>query len=158
MDDKVDYFYQKSFFRSDGCVYVKRYSRSFERGKVVPRYDEKVGTNVKEATLSRARSRVRLLAFSNPQLVGFLTLTFKDNITDEIIANHLFDLYRRRVAEFYKPIKWQFLGVHEYQKRGAIHFHLLVNFALAYLLLRLIITIINRLLDHTKTDIIEGIK
>ena len=34
----------------------------------------------------------------------------------------------------------------------------LINFALAYLLLRLIITIINRLLDHTKTDIIEGIK
>jgi hypothetical protein len=120
------YFYEKRYFRADGEVYVKRYSRSFELRKDIPKYEYVVGTNVREASASRAKSMVRVLAFSNPQLIGLLTLTFKDNLSDEGEAHRRFDLYRRKVARFRKG--WQFLGVKEYQKRGAIHFHLLVNF------------------------------
>jgi len=122
----VKYFYEKRYFRNDGTVYVKRYSRSFELGKTVPQYKTTVGTNITEASASRAKSKVRLLAFCNPQLIGLLTLTFKDNISDETEAHRRFDLYRRKVAYSYP--KWEFLGVKELQKRGAIHFHLLVNY------------------------------
>jgi len=120
-----DYFYQKSYFRPDGQVYVKRFSRSFPINQQVPHYDNPVGSNVREASISRAKSKVRLLAFCNPQFVGLLTLTFSDCPSEEL-AHSRFDLFRRQVARYY--LAWQFLGVKEFQKRGSIHFHLLVNF------------------------------
>lgn len=120
------YFYEKRYFRPDGRVFVRRYSRSFERGNTVVRYPEPTGSNVLQASASRAKTKVRLLAFSNPQLQGLLTLTFRENIIDESTARKCFDTFRRNVANHHK--NWQFLGVKERQKRGSIHYHLLVNF------------------------------
>lgn len=121
----MKYFYQKSYRRSDGETYVKRYSRSFPLGKEVDKSPDSHGSNVRESSVSRARSKVRLIAFCNPQLTGLLTLTNADCPT-EAVANARFDAYRRRVAKIYP--NWQFLGVKELQKRGSIHWHLLVNF------------------------------
>jgi len=121
----VKYFYQKKYYRIDGEVYVKRYSRSFPLGEPVEKRDEAPTSNVSQASLSRAKSRVRLIAFSNPQLASLLTLTFRDCPSEEE-AHCRFDLFRRKVARSYKG--WQFLGTKELQKRGSIHFHLLVNF------------------------------
>lgn len=119
------FFYEKRYFRPDGEVYAKRYSRSFNLGQEVQERDKPQFSNVQEASISRARSKVRLLAFSNPDLTGLLTLTFKDIPTEEE-AHRRFDLYRRLVARSYKG--WKFLGVKELQQRGSIHYHILVNF------------------------------
>lgn len=135
-----DFFYEKRYARSDGRSYGKRYSRSFEYGQKSPdlESDGSNGENLEvfdkplprdsnaiEASVSRARSKVRLLAFSNPELVGLLTLTYKD-IPSEEESSRRFNLFRKEVARRYKG--WKFLGVKELQKRGSIHFHLLVNF------------------------------
>lgn len=139
------YFYEKTYSRRhDGKVFARRYSRSFEFGqddggnKSKPR--DLVGSelvidagtktdprpsNAIEASISRARTRVRVLAFANPTLVGLLTLTFTD-IPSESIAQERFKLYQQKVRRHYPG--WQFLGVKELQKRGSIHYHLLVNF------------------------------
>jgi len=120
------YFYEKRFHRRDGEVYVKRYSRSFPLTQpvaldsAVPKF-----SNVGEASASRAKSKVRYLAFCNPQLIGLLTLTFRDIPTEEV-AQARFKEYRRQVGRQFPG--WQFLGVRELQKRGSIHYHLLVNF------------------------------
>lgn len=123
------YFYEKRYRRKDGTVLVKRFSRSFPLGaKEVtdePSANKKT-SNAREASLSRARSNVRLLSFCNPQLKGLLTLTFQDNVSDEDQAARAFKAYRDEVRQLYPG--WQYLGVKEYQKRGAIHYHLLVNF------------------------------
>lgn len=121
----MKYFYEKRYYRSDGEVYTKRYSRSFPLGKLTNTYTEPVGTNVSEASASRAKSRVRLLAFSNPDLEGLLTLTFRGIPTEEE-ASIAFANFRKKVSRSYKGFK--FLGVRELQKRGSIHYHLLVNF------------------------------
>lgn len=119
------YFYEKRYRRRDGEVYVKRYSRSFPLDRPVEVTDEDRHSNVSEASASRARSKVKLLAFSNPQLVGLLTLTFSGTPTEEECVKRL-DQFRRKVARHERG--WQYLGVPELQKRGVLHFHLLVNF------------------------------
>jgi hypothetical protein len=138
-----NYFYEKRYNRDDGITFARRYSRSFQYGKEPPDLepelydrgylerdtppvdsDERARASL-ASSVSRARAKVRLLAFSNPSLVGLLTLTNYD-IPSEDVARQRFDYYRRKVARDYP--RWQFLGVKELQKRGSIHFHLLVNF------------------------------
>lgn len=78
------------------------------------------------SSMSRARNKVKILAFSNPDLIGLLTLTFRDCPSEK--------LAQRRFKDFREKIKlagysdFKFLGVKEYQKRGSIHYHLLVNY------------------------------
>jgi len=126
----MPYFYEKQYTRKDGTIYVKKFSRSFERGvkKEVDPDVEKVpgNSNSVEASASRARSTVRILAFSNPDLIGMLTLTNADIPTEEE-AQKRFKVFLQKVKRRgYTDFK--FLGVKELQKRGSIHWHLLVNY------------------------------
>lgn len=128
------YFYEKRYYRPDGEVYVKRYSRSFplreekelsEDSSRLPGSGSLNPDGVISASISRARSRVRILAFSNPDLTGFLTLTQRDCPSEEE-SNRRFKVWIRKVSRHHEGFKY--LGVKEYQKRGSIHWHLLVNF------------------------------
>ncbi len=73
----------------------------------------------------RARATVRRMVNANPQLNKFLTLTYAENMTDINIARYDFDKFIKRLKTRYK--KLQYIVVPEFQKRGAIHFHLLCN-------------------------------
>lgn len=73
----------------------------------------------------RARSHVRRMVNANPQLNKFLTLTFAENLTDIEKARYEFDKFVKRVKTEIKT--FQYVVVIEFQKRGAIHFHLLCN-------------------------------
>lgn len=73
----------------------------------------------------RARAIVRRTANANPDLKKFLTLTFAKNITDISYARYEFDKFIKRLKTRFKAL--QFINVIEFQKRGAIHFHLLCN-------------------------------
>lgn len=133
------YFYEKRYYRRhDNTVYARRYSRSFKFGQATEHIEPELSdgvdnssSNSLEASISRARTRVRVLAFGNPQLNGLLTLTFSD-IPSEAVAQQRFKLYQKKVRRHYSG--WQFLGVKELQKRGSIHYHLLTNFCPAQVL------------------------
>lgn len=76
-------------------------------------------------TAARARTHVRRVVNANPQLNKFLTLTYAENMTD-------IDRSRKELDNFFKRLKRQFprfayVCVIEFQKRGAVHFHLLCN-------------------------------
>ena len=76
-------------------------------------------------TAARARKHVRRVVNANPQLNKFLTLTYAENMTD-------IDRARKELDNFFKRLKRQFprfayVCVIEFQKRGAVHFHLLCN-------------------------------
>lgn len=73
----------------------------------------------------RARSYVRRMVNANPQLNKFLTLTFAENLTDLELARYEFDKFLKRLKTRFNG--FQFVLVVEFQKRGAIHFHLLCN-------------------------------
>ena len=55
-----------------------------------------------------------------------LTLTYRDNQTDIKQAWKDFDKFRRLMHERF-PKRWAYVAVPEYQKRGAVHFHLAVK-------------------------------
>jgi len=146
------FFYEKHFIRPDGRVFVRQYSRSFEYGDDINPFsgeilDSEPSTpeqlvldfdsddidhdshnisNSIASSISRARNRVKILAFSNPDLVGLLTLTNADCPSeDEALLR--FKNFRETVKRAgYTDFK--FLGVKELQKRGSIHWHLLVNY------------------------------
>ena len=71
---------------------------------------------------TRASFFIRGLVNANPSLKIFLTLTFKENIQDVAVANALFTKFIQKVK--YSFGKFDYVCVIEFQKRGAIHYHL----------------------------------
>jgi hypothetical protein len=74
-------------------------------------------------SINRTRTEIRRLVNANPQLNKFMTLTFADNITDLKTANYIFNKFIQRIS--YKYRSFEYLAVPEFQKRGAVHYHLL---------------------------------
>lgn len=80
---------------------------------------------VRDFSLRRTRSKITRLIDSNEDLRTFITLTFADNITDLKEANIIFKKFILRLKYLYKDLKY--LAIPEFQKRGAVHYHLLIN-------------------------------
>ena len=59
----------------------------------------------------------------------FITLTFKKNIKDIVFANREFNKFISKVRRIFNNLKY--ICVPEFQKRGAIHYHLLTNIDIA---------------------------
>ena len=78
-----------------------------------------------KSSLSRTRTELRRKINSNPELTTFLTLTFKENITDVKIANLTFNRFIVRMRKERPDFKY--IAVIEFQKRGAVHYHLLCD-------------------------------
>lgn len=55
----------------------------------------------------------------------FITLTFKENITDIVKANKIFGSWVSNIRKLKKDFKY--IAVPEFQKRGAVHYHVLSN-------------------------------
>ncbi len=93
----------------------------------------------KEKSLCRAKNKVFDLVRCNHnqynEYTKFVTLTFKDNITDFDLANKEFNNFVSRLNYYVfgsKKRKLVYLGIREPQERGAIHYHI-VFFNLPYL-------------------------
>lgn len=80
----------------------------------------------RDKVFKRARTDLRRLINSNVEEDSkFLTLTFKDNITDLDFANKEFKKFIMRLNYNFK-IKTKYSCVIEFQKRGAIHYHVIL--------------------------------
>jgi hypothetical protein len=58
----------------------------------------------------------------------FITLTFKENLSDINIANKRFNTWCLQVRRQYPDL--MYLGSPEYQERGAVHYHLMTNISI----------------------------
>lgn len=102
----------------------------------------------------------RLAKCNSKDWKTFITLTFAENLTDITFANKKFSYFVDKIRRVFKNFKY--LCIPEFQKRGAVHYHLLSN-----------IDINNNLLYHqidnskflhvkywdygfTKVDIVKG--
>ena len=75
----------------------------------------------------RARQKVRRYANANfSKDSKFITLTFKDNVTDLKAANLAFTEAVKRFNRYF-GYRIQYIAVPEFQKRGAVHYHMLLN-------------------------------
>lgn len=79
--------------------------------------------------LSRAKKTLRRLINANVNEWGespkFLTLTFAENVTDIKQANYEFKKFIQRLG-YTLAIKCKYSAVIEFQKRGAIHYHVVL--------------------------------
>jgi len=76
-------------------------------------------------SLQRTRTKIRRAINANPDFDKFLTLTFAENLQDIKKANRHFSLFIERLNYAYPNTKH--LAVIEFQKRGAVHYHMLSN-------------------------------
>ena len=85
-----------------------------------------------KSSLARTRNEMRRKINANPTLLTFLTLTFKENITDVKKANIIFNRFivrmRKRIEDF------KYIAVIEFQQRGAVHYHLLCDLDISKLI------------------------
>jgi len=72
----------------------------------------------------------RLISVNYEEQTKFLTLTFKENITDVEITNPLFNQFTKRLRRYldkqHSGVELKYIAVWERQKRGAIHYHLVL--------------------------------
>jgi len=89
----------------------------------------KINNNLKQIeykNILRSRFELQRLVKANEQIFKtFITLTFADNISNIKEANKKFDIWRTKVKSIYRD--FAYVCVPEFQKRGAIHYHLLTN-------------------------------
>jgi len=117
------YFYEKPYFYNWGG----RKADSFHscRPKAEKRRDD---------NLFIARRKIRRLINANQGQYGertkFITYTFKENITDLKTAHKYWGEYCKKLKYRFGNIKY--IAVVEFQKRGAIHYHV-VYFSLPYI-------------------------
>lgn len=134
--------YSKKLIRSGDVIEFIEYERPVELGKPVKEAlgrssvaseDEK--RNNRRKTLSRAKTNLRRLINANINVwyekPKFVTLTFADNVTDVRQANYEFKKFRQRLEYRFKR-KLKYVVVVEFQKRGAVHYHV-VFFNLPYI-------------------------
>ena len=83
----------------------------------------------------RAKSKIMRLIHGNQYVYQekptFLTLTFAENITDIKYANRQFTNFIKRMSRRIDK-QLRYVAVHEFQKRGAIHYHVII-FNLSYM-------------------------
>ena len=76
-------------------------------------------------SINRTRTIIRRIVNSNKDFTKFITLTFKDNFSDIEKANRIFSKFIMRLK--YKFPELKYLAVIEFQKRGAVHYHMASN-------------------------------
>jgi hypothetical protein len=89
-----------------------------------PSIEEKIRN--RENTLKRTSSQIDRLIWANPDLYRFMTLTFAENIKDLKTANRHFNNFIKRLNYHLKD-KIKYIAVVEHQKRGAIHYHMMID-------------------------------
>lgn len=67
----------------------------------------------------------RLVKCNSNDFKTFITLTFKDNITDLSIAYNRFRDFIKRTGKLQNNFKW--VCVPEFQKSGRVHYHMITN-------------------------------
>ncbi|MDW7669384.1 MAG: hypothetical protein SCJ93_11215 [Bacillota bacterium] len=78
----------------------------------------------RQRTLQKARSKLRRI-IKCFKLDRFITLTFAENIQDVGQADAEFRKFMKRIRRRFPELKY--VAVREFQKRGAVHYHMAVN-------------------------------
>lgn len=101
----------------------------FETGEVLTEEEYKLKNRQRHA--HEVRRNVRRLALANfDHRSKFVTMTFRENLQDIEEANRCFKAFIRNVNAILKKDgrdRLKYLAVIEFQKRGAIHYHMLCD-------------------------------
>lgn len=114
------YIYEKDKFKKLDCI---------ENDLSSKKHKPKEDNTIEFKNVIRSKIKLQRLAKCNEEhWKTFITLTFKDNITDLSKAYKLFRNFIKSINRVYKDFKW--LCVPEFQKSGRVHYHLITNIEL----------------------------
>ena len=83
-------------------------------------------SEISQRSIIRSKLECQRIAKANDKVwETFITLTFEENITDIESANKKFRYFVDKVRRIRKDFKY--ICIPEFQKRGAVHYHLLTN-------------------------------
>lgn len=124
--------YNRSIFRkTDDSKSVENKSQVMKK---IVKSEKKVSSEelkeIRRDSLNRTRRMLIDYASMNEnKFNSFITLTFADNVTDIGVANKCFQNWVRSVqrAVQRKNMEFYYLAVPEYQKRGAVHYHMFTS-------------------------------
>lgn len=113
------------------------HNRSPKRSKPLqstPRSEAVYGSKSYNDALQRAFNKAKEQIYFNPDMTNFITLTYAENMQDIEQAMHdVKMLIKRTTRRSSNPVgngrerKPKYIYVFEYQKRGAIHVHMIAN-------------------------------
>lgn len=134
----------KKIIQSGDIIEIYEYSEGYLKGYTLTENElnNRTGTesnpddtDSRERSLKRAKRDLRRLINANHGQYGdqftskFLTLTFGDNVTDLKVANYEFTKFIKRLNYLVfgtKKANLKYTCVVEFQKRGAVHYHVII--------------------------------
>lgn len=113
------YKYENDYFSDFNEMFKWSYTRPV---------DEKTSEEKFRSSRSRTKNRLRRLISSNVKKWGqppiLVTYTFAKNERDIAVANRVFRNFTQRVNRYF-GFKLKYVSVPEFQKRGAVHYHVI---------------------------------
>lgn len=122
---------------SCGKIEIRKYDRAISKknndyeniladSKPIKSKVKKLKSKIRTDNLSRARNNIIDLVTENSEIwKSFITLTFEENIKSLKDANKTYNVWKTQVLRRFSDFKC--LAVPEFQKRGAVHYHMLTN-------------------------------
>lgn len=133
--DKAHKVYDVKVREMGNTIEIKEYSKLFSKRKdgyeavdqePIQRAPRNAENGIRRNNLSRSFNTLMELCFTNAsEFKTFITLTFAENIEDLDVANKHYQNYLRQIKRVDPNIK--IICVPEFQKRGAVHYHLMTN-------------------------------
>lgn len=144
MDEKNNKYIAKVIMSENGRMiircyheWVQHYSSSDNSGLRKPRHNNRYPEQIAERSIKRTRSRIYELIENNMlDMNSFITLTFRDEVSDYYQARYYLQNYIRRIKYHMKKTdqEFKYICVPEIQEERSkkygtdvIHFHLLTN-------------------------------
>lgn len=119
------YYLEKSKIKSNKKEKTKNIT-SIDTDELKKITKEKNNTTIEFKNIMRSKLQCQRLAKTNAlEWSTFITLTFEQNISNIDEANKRFRYFVDKVKRVYKSFKY--ICIPEFQKRGAVHYHLLTN-------------------------------
>ena len=124
------YEYERGYLKGYELTHSEREKTGRKKGEMSSNYEEH-----RKQVLQRAKKNLRRLINANVGRYGkeftakFLTLTFKENVQDIEQANYEFKKFIQRLNYHCfgtKKANLKYTCVVEFQKRGAIHYHVII--------------------------------
>lgn len=117
-------YIQLYFFKNRHIKKKENLENNLIKEKNIVRVGEKKYIEYKN--ILRAKFNLQRLVKSNENIFKtFITLTFEENVQDIKVANKIFNNWVSNIRKRKKD--FAYVCVPEYQKRGAVHYHLMTN-------------------------------
>jgi hypothetical protein len=124
-------YFNLKVIQSGNRIEVYKYSKANEKGFAGNNKTGRKGKGMadieknRREVLNKARNNIIRLVNCNPDLMTFISLTYKENMQDLRLSKvHLNKLCKELQRDFHE---FKYLYVLELQSRGAIHYHMLSN-------------------------------